>query len=450
REAEKQKLKAEQNSREANKQQAKAIKAAFEAKLSEKKATAEEAKAKSAQERAENLRFQSIALSMAIKSKGIRDENLKGLVARQAYIFWRDYNQLNQAFSGDIYSGVYYALKELKNDSSNMLIGHENAVRSVVFDKDGDRLFSAGSDGKILKWNLIDETATVLFQNNNVSRVVGISPDERYLALGSDENDIFLFDLQRPNAEPKKIAGHGGSVFDLIFLPDNSGFVSVGADRTIRISDFNTSELFRNVKGRIKTLAIGPNGKYLAGGSEKGEVLLFDLEDREAEPILLHNDEINPVNAIVFSNSGDQIAFGKYNGNVLLWDLSGIEEFRFSQKGPVLTGFDGPVTDLKFSYDDKYLGATSTDKTARIWFMDQIFELPIVLDDHTDWVFTLDFHPSGNYLITGSKDKMIRKWPVKPDGMANEICDYLGRNMSPTEWTQYVGDDIPKEETCDE
>ncbi|MEL7148838.1 MAG: hypothetical protein AAFO69_20860, partial [Bacteroidota bacterium] len=125
-----------------------------------------------------------------------------------------------------------------------------------------------------------------------------------------------------------------------------------------------------------------------------------------------------------------------------------IEEGAHEQSGPALTGFEGPVMDLKFSPDDKYLGAASTDKTARVWSMKKIYELPIVLDDHNDWVFTLDFHPDGNYLVTGSKDKLIRKWPVQPDGMASEICDLLTRNMSDTEWTQYVGDDIPKNDTC--
>lgn len=446
--AEKQKRLAQANEVRAKEQQDKAVKAAKDAKDAEFAAKNARRNALEAQQRAEDLRFQSIALSMAIKSKGIKDSELKALVSRQAFVFWDDYKEINEAFSGDIYSGVYYGLKGLKGDSLNLMIGHENAVRSVVFDQGGKSLYSAGSDGKILVWDLETQTSDVLFQNDNVSRVVGISSNEKYLALGSDEDDIFLFDLEKPNAEPKKITGHGGAVFDLIFLPDNSGFISTGADQTIRTSDFNSSKLFTAVDSRIKTLAVDANGKYLAAGSEDGHVWIFDLEDASAEPVLLLEDATNPVNAIIFNHRGDEVAFGQYNGNVLLWDISGLSEGNHAQKPPTLTGFEGPVMDLKFSPDDQYLGAASTDKTARIWSMNKIFELPIVLDDHEDWVFTLDFHPSGEYLVTGSKDKLIRRWPVQPDGMASEICDILTRNMSGTEWTQYVGEDIPRSETC--
>ena len=446
--AEKQKQLAQDNELRAKQQQENAVKAAKRAKDAQLAADSERLKAEEAQQKAEDLRYQSIALSMAIKSKGIKDPELKALVSRQAYVFWDDYKDINEAFSGDIYSGVYYGLKALKGDSLNVMEGHEDAVRSVVFDQSGKFLYSAGSDGKILVWDLVSQKSDVLFQNDNVSRVVGISSNEKYLALGSDEDDIFLFDLDKPNAEPRKITGHGGAVFDLIFLPDNTGFISTGADQSIRISDFNSSRLLTNVKSRIKTLAIGPNGKYLAGGSENGEVWIYNLENDATDPVLLVEDAVNPVNAIVFDHSGQRVAFGQYNGNVLLWDISKLGEGVHEQITPTLTGFEGPVMDLKFSPDDKYLGAASTDKTARVWSMDKIFELPIVLDDHNDWVFTLDFHPSGDYLVTGSKDKLIRRWPVQPDGMASEICDLLTRNMSGTEWTQYVGDDIPRKETC--
>ncbi len=441
--AERQSVLAKQNAARAKEQEEKATKAAKDSKLAQIDAKNAADRAEAERRSAENLRYQAIALSMAIKAKGIKDVELKGLVARQAYTYWKEFKSLNQVFSGDIYSGIYYGLKGFKGDSLNHLEGHENAVRSVVFDKNGTKLFSAGSDGKILKWDMVDNYSEVVFQNDNVSRVVGISADEKYLALGSDDDDIFLFLLNRQSQEPVRIAGHGGAVYDLKFLPDNSGFISTGADNALRFSDFVNSREIASVKNRIKTLAIDPNGKYLAGGTDNGEVFLYDLKNMGEEPILLIEDVVNPVNAITFNAKGDKIAFGKYNGNVILWDVINNEQF-----GPILTGFDGPVTDISFDKEDRFLGASSTDKTARIWSLDRIFDLPIILDDHTEWVFTLDFHPDGGYLVTGSKDGIIRKWPLQPDEMAEELCTLLTRNMTSTEWIQYVGEDIEREETC--
>jgi len=443
--AETQAIRAERNALRASQQEQAATDALKDAKIAQLEAKNAADQADAERRKAENLRYQSIALSMAIKAKGIKDDQLKGLVARQAYLYWKEFKSINQVFSGDIYSGVFYGLKGLKGDSLNHYYGHENAVRSVVFDNDGTSLYSAGSDGKILKWDLNSNLYDTVFQNDNVSRVVSISPNENYLALGSDEDDIFLFVLNRSNQEPTRISGHGGAVYDLKFLPDNSGFISAGADKNIRLSNYKDadSKVIATTKHRVKTLAIGPNGKYLVGGTNNGEVFLYDLNDLEKEPLLLVEDVENPVNAITFNNKGNIVAFGKYNGNVILWDI--IENKQF---GPELTGFDGPVTDINFDYGDRFLGATSTDKTARIWSLERIFDLPILLDDHNDWVFTLDFHPNGEYLVTGSKDGVIRKWPLHPDGMGEEICSLLSRNMTTTEWNQYVGEDIDKEETC--
>lgn len=443
--AEAQRIQAEANAREAKEQQAKATKAAEDAKLAELESQRQARLAQQQKLAADRLRYQAIAQSMAIKAKNVSQPELKALVARQAYLFWKEYRDEGDEFNGDIYAGIYYALKGLKSDSLNHLKGHDDAVRSVVFDEDGSRMYSAGSDGMILTWNMDNESNSVLFQNDNVSRVVGVSPDERYLALGSDKDNIFLFDLKNQSQEPKEIIGHGGAVFDLIFMPDNSGFISVGSDKIIRRSDYNSSEAIITTESRVKALAVSPNGKILAGGAENGDVYLWDLEAGNAMTTI-YTKSSTPVNAITFNKEGNKLAFGDYDGNIILWDLAEGKKF-----GPTLTGFQGPVLDLKFGPNNKLLGGASADKTARLWNIDpeHIFDLPTVLDDHNDWVFTLDFHPSGEYLVTGSKDQIIRKWPVYPSEMSSEICGFLTRNMSQSEWFQYVGKDIDERSTCE-
>lgn len=434
----------------------------------EQKSLADEARV-----RAEQLRYQAIAQTMGIKAKEVRDVTLKGLVAKQGYDFYQEYKDENKEYQGDIYAGVYYGLQGLvgdqffeefgsdakrKGDSTlNQYHGHKPIraadqqvpVKSVSYSRDGSRMFSAGGDGKLLEWDVRTRSYTTLFSSQNVSRVVNVSPNERYLALGSDQAEIFIFDLNNQTREPIKITGHRGAIYDLIFLPDNTGFISVGADRKILFSDFKTSIEIAQTSVRIVSLALSPNGKLLAGGSTSGEVLLWDLSsDKNTESSIFRKDK-HPVEALSFSSDGRYLAIGgEYRENqlgyVLIWDM--IEKKQF---GPTLAGFGSGVTDVEFSLDDELLAASSRDATVRFWDMKNIFDLPTVLDDHKDWVLDISFAPNGDGIMSACRDGIVRYFPVKPHEMVNQICGYLNRNMHDVEWDQFVGVDIEWQETCD-
>lgn len=69
------------------------------------------------------LRYQAIANSMAIKSKGIDDDvEQKALIARQAWKFDKQHGVKD--YNADIYSGVYYAYKELLFTDSTDIFNH--------------------------------------------------------------------------------------------------------------------------------------------------------------------------------------------------------------------------------------------------------------------------------------------------------------------------------------
>ena len=121
------------------------------AEQSAKEALEQKAIAEEANEKALSLRMLSIAKAMAIKSTTIeRDTIQKALVAYQAYKFNEKYGGRKQ--DGDVYSGLYYTLKALNEEEYNSLNGHEDAVKSMVYA--GDKLYTSGSDGKILSWNV--------------------------------------------------------------------------------------------------------------------------------------------------------------------------------------------------------------------------------------------------------------------------------------------------------
>lgn len=437
--------------------QARAIKQTELAEKATSRANESAKEAKHAQAVADNLRYQALATSMAIKSLNINnDKNLKGLVAKQAYNFYEQYRDKSKEYNGDIYAGMYSAyalLTEMGQGDSisrfNHFQGHKDAVRSVQYSVDGKAAYSASSDGQVLKWDVARKTSQVLFAtDDDIQRVVDVSSDARYLAMGTDNNNIRLFDLQANSGTPLRIDGHvGGTIYDVAFLPDSKGFISSGEDFRILKSNFKTSVEILKVNSAVKVLAISPDGDVLACGANNGEVYLVDLTSPDYVTTKIWMKEARAVEALAFNASGTLLAFGENSGNLIIWDVKARKKF-----GPTLTGFVSAITDVEFSPNSRLLAASSRDRSVRFWDLDNIYDLPTVLDDHNDWVFSISFSPDGDRLMTGCKDGLVRYFPLRVVEMAQVINQHVeGGNLSETEWKQYVALEsmIPYTETLE-
>ncbi|MEM7296737.1 MAG: High-affnity carbon uptake protein Hat/HatR [Bacteroidota bacterium] len=452
--AEEQRLRAEEASERAIKNLTLAKENQLKAEENQRQAEKNAAEAEKQRQNALALRFQAIANSMAIKSQNIEnDPEQQALIARQAYLFDKEYG--DKEYNPDVYAGVYYAYKNLVggSDSTGFLYaGHTQSVRSVIYADDGNRLYSAGSDGRILSWDLknSDHSYRELVFNNQINRVVDISPDEKWLAVGSDDENILLYNLKGKNAVQKTLSGHRGAVFDLVFLPDNKGFISASGDKVIRRNDFNRNTELARVSSRVKALAISPDGRFLAGGSESGSVLLWDLTN-ENEETTIYVQQGSAVQSLAFSNDGKLLAFGNEEGRIVIWNMEN------SSRYGSLRGHGSAVSDLEFNADNSLLASSGYDGNSKLWVMENLNDLPIKLDDHGQgagsrkWVFSVSFSPDGKAIMTGAGDGLIRFWPTHPDDMAEAMCGHpkVQNNMSQSTWAAFVADNIDYQETCE-
>jgi len=435
-EANRQKNIANDKTIEANEQKNLAEKSAKEA-LEQKNA------AEKAREEAFNRRMLSISQSVAVKSLQIDDDKeLKALLAYQAYLFNQKYN--GAVHNPDIYSGLNSALIAQNGRSYNLFKGHTDAVNSLVFEPDANIFYSAGSDGKILRWDVSDSSKkpVIISDSKFVNKVIDISPDKKWLAFGTIGNGFGIFNLQNKDAQVKFFPNLGVNITTLAFVPDSKSIIASSDNNLVEWNIATGAGIITGTAdATILSLSITSDGKRIATGTKNGKIIIWDRANGFKQEVLL-DDPKTQFYAISFNHSGDKLAAGGILGYLRIWDMNEkkiISNFRSHQ---------ARIVDIKFSPDDKVLATSSYDQTVALWDVTDFNAQPIKLKEHESWVLAVAFNSPGNKMVSGSsKEERLILWPTKTNEMAALVYKNINRNFTQNEWNTYIGKDINYEKT---
>jgi WD40 repeat protein len=428
-----------------------------------------EKEAREARQVADQRRYLALAKAMAIKSKDVPDVQLQSLLAQHAYLFNNKY--VGYAYDNDIYNGLFKALKMNEDPLTADLAGHEaGACRSLVTHVASKSIYSAGSDGKIIRWTesrgkWVPETLVDTRTDFHVYSI-DVSENGNYLIAGglafgeSQANYVELYDLTNMKAEPKKLSGYVHDIENLIFTADDQGFYSRdNAGLSIKFSDMNTVREVIKPTEKINSIALSPDGKMLAGAGNDGSLYIWDVRNNYSTKILYKNppfiekgqSKIARLSAVGFTRDGKNIVIGDIFGFVKIFPVDNASNPR------TLSGHRASIEHIVFNHAGKFMATASNDKTVRLWNLDKLNNQPIVLEDHSDWVRTAVFTADDEQLLAGMNSntenakEIIHAWPTKIETMGGLLCGYIrGRNMTEDEWDIYVDDDptLLLEKTC--
>jgi WD40 repeat protein/energy-coupling factor transporter ATP-binding protein EcfA2 len=435
----------------AQNEERKAIEAGDKEKIASKLAQEESVRANKNFNDANRLLMLTIAQSLASKSlQEDDDKNLAGLQAMQAFRFHRKYD--GKHYDPYIYSGLYHALKQMSGITYNAIRVQgpsRNRMNSVAVSTKSAQFYAAAADGRIFSGNY--ETlkgGPTGFENPYPNRVVALSVDENYLANGTDSANVQIFNLNKPRSKPVLVETLSGGTNDIEFLPDNSGFVVSKTDKTISIVSHLTGVVVSSaaLPFELKSLSVSPDGKQVIGGAWSGELVMLDVQTMKFKIVL--RDTAAQILSVRFSPDGEKIAYGTFEvktkrGLVKMHDLN-----RQRKDDRQLTGHRAGVYDVEFSPDGKLLASAGSDKRLQMWVLENPEDLPIVMDNNNGFIWDIAFAKGSDYLIAACHESEIRIWPTDPDLLANQVCPKLTRNMTQDEWNKYVGEKIDFEITC--
>jgi WD40 repeat protein/energy-coupling factor transporter ATP-binding protein EcfA2 len=469
-EADEQRALAVENEKLAKQQEAEAIKQSGIARTAEALAKRNEVIAKEnadaarkAENDAKNKRYVAQAKAMALKSLELSSETeLEGLLAQQAYSF----NALHggEEYDNDIYNGLYYALRNNSHPLTQSLQGHDyGAARALVTHRGDADIYSAGSDGKIIRWEPSDNgwKAEELIKKREEYQIysMDINPDEtKLVAAGLNPSDalnnyIEVYDLKAMNKAPLKISGFVNAVEDIHFSPDGKGiYARDNGGKGIKYSDFTTAKQVITPAEKINAIDISADGKKIAGAGNNGTLYIWDIANNYSATQV--NLGRTPLTAITWHPSDNTLIVGDDNGLIRV--------IRGGITVGTLSGHKGPIEQIKYNHAANFFASASKDRTVRIWNVRKLSTPPIELRDHLDWVWALSFSPNDEQIMVGlhSSQQQIRKdeikteqsihaYPTKIPTMSNILCSgFINRNMNKEEWATYVGEDLEYESTC--
>lgn len=355
------------------------------------------------------LKYGQNGLNLVIQA--LQDES--DLVQRVAYLLLREKTQPE----------VRKSLREFNFYRFMTCLNTVKGGENIAISPDGEAIaFLRGKTIRVV--NLKNEVLYTIPKYSRAKESYLITSDGQLLVRVVNTSRHFI-EIWYQGEQLYSLYGHEADIGAIAISPDKKTLASGSQDKTIKLWNLETGKLictFGNLltwgahKETVSSLAFSPDQqtlisggsdsslKSLISGSFDGTIKLWNLQTRD-KPRTVKTSL--GVKAIAISRDGQFLASTNWDGKVRLWHIN---------TGDVLHTLEGhsySVNCFTFSPDGRILAsAGSYDKTILLWNV-QTGGLLHTLTGHDNAVSCLAFSWDGQTLISGSEDKTIKVWGVQ-------------------------------------
>jgi serine/threonine-protein kinase len=222
--------------------------------------------------------------------------------------------------------------------------GEPVQVDALAFSREGTKV-AATAHGAIFLWGLGKKGLTremIIRGHNTSAKAVAFHPDGKRLALGGDDTTIRIFEFGwlRTTAKPP-LTGHTDAVSCLVYNTGGHLLASGSKDGTIRLWEGTGSApepraIFPGNKTAVRLVRFTPRGNQIVSVYDGGQVQLWDLATQA--PVREWSIEKTLAHSIALSPDGRYLAVGTASGGEGLVSLYDLELILVEQLAPTAAG----------------------------------------------------------------------------------------------------------------
>jgi WD repeat-containing protein 61 len=289
-----------------------------------------------------------------------------------------------------------------------VLEGHQRPVYTLSPGRTSTEFLSAGEDRWIVAWRegIADGVTLAQAEATVYSMVSDI--ENNSLWIGQSNGIIRIVDF-KDGKEKKALQLHGEGVFAL--LKHGDLILSASADGILACTERKTGTLvWRHFipGGKIRELAVSPDGKFVAFGNISGFLQVCDMETGN----LLWKEKLSlqGVNCVLWSKDKPVLLYGTQDAKL------GLVDWQSGQQAEQIPAHNYAIYRLKWSPCGRFIASCSRDKTAKIW---NPADLSVLLRleaapgiGHRHSVNAIYWAEEGNNFYTAGDDRRVCRWDL--------------------------------------
>lgn len=243
-----------------------------------------------------------------------------------------------RASDGLLASGTYGGDVQLWNVDKRSLVGsfkieNEKPVWGLAFHPTAPLLAVGGQDKHVHLWNTLNGQEAVAPLNHDGVSVWNLtfSSDGRLMASGGGDEKIRIWQTVDFQRRGTFTPANGDQLWGVPFDTSNQNLISGGLDREVRLWSVeqllagqspDPLESFKGHDGIIQSVAVNPDGVWVASAGSDHTVRLWNLKTKEAVRLELHD---RPVWWVAFNQDGTSFASGGLDNRVRIGNMKDIK-----------------------------------------------------------------------------------------------------------------------------